>query len=48
MKAMKVAFEQKSDKYPDEVINGVKKSLQHAEDSDLTPYKGISDMLDHA
>lgn len=46
MKAMKIAFEQKSDTYPDEVIQGVQKSLQQAKNGDLMPYKGINEMLD--
>ncbi|MFD1257474.1 DUF2683 family protein [Mucilaginibacter terrae] len=46
MKAMKIAFEQKSDTYPDEVIKGVEKSLQQAKDGALMPYKGIDEILD--
>jgi hypothetical protein len=46
MKAMKISFEQKSDIYPQQVIEGIKTSLKQAEDGKLTPYKGISDMLD--
>lgn len=45
MKAMKVVFEQKSQIYPDYVVEGVKKSLQQAKDGKLTPYTGIKDML---
>ncbi len=45
MKAMKVAFTQQEEDYPDYVINGVKESLKQANESQLTPYKGIKDML---
>ena len=45
MKAMKVAFEQKSELYPDHVINGVKASLKQAEEGKLTPFTGVRDML---
>jgi len=48
MKAMKVSFEQQAQPYPDHVIEGVKRSLKQAEDGDLTPYKGIKDMLNIA
>jgi hypothetical protein len=46
MKAMKITFEQKSDSYPQNVIDGVKESLKQAEEDRLTPYKGIKEMLD--
>jgi hypothetical protein len=45
MKAMKVAFEQKSQPYPDHVIKGVKGSLSQSLNEDVTPYTGIKDML---
>jgi len=45
MKAMKIAFIQQDEEYPDEVINSVKKSLQQANEGKLTPYTGIKDML---
>ena len=45
MKAMKISFEQKSEIYPDHVINGVKESLKEAEEGQLTPYTGIRNML---
>jgi hypothetical protein len=45
MKAMKIAFEQKREVYPDYVIKGVKESLKQAEEGELTPYTGIKDML---
>lgn len=45
MKAMKITFEQKSDIYPQYVIDGVKKSLRQADEGMLTPYTGIDDML---
>ncbi len=48
MKAMKVTFEQKSEIYPDHVISGVKESLKQAEDNQLTPYRGIKNMLNLA
>lgn len=46
MKAMKIAFEQKSEVYPDYVINGVIESLKQSEEGKLTPYTGIRNMLD--
>ncbi len=46
MKAMKIAFEQKSEFYPSSVVSGVKVSLQQAKDNELTAYTGIKDMLD--
>jgi hypothetical protein len=48
MKAMKISFEQKSDLYPDRVINGVKESLKQADDGLLIPFTGIKDMLNPA
>jgi hypothetical protein len=48
MKAMKITFEQKSQIYPQNVIEGVKESLKQAEDGRLTPYKGIKEMLNIA
>jgi hypothetical protein len=45
MKAMKVAFEQKSEVYPDQVIEGVKKSLKQADAGQLLPYTGIKNLL---
>ena len=45
MKAMKIAFEQKSELYPEYVNNGVKASLTQANDGQLTPYTGVRDML---
>lgn len=45
MKAMKVSFEQKSEVYPNYVIEGVKESLKQADQGQLTPYTGIADML---
>jgi len=45
MKAMKITFEQKSEVYPDYVIKGVKESLKQAEEGQLIPFTGISDML---
>jgi hypothetical protein len=48
MKAMKITFEQKSEVYPDYVINGVKESIKQAEEGKLTPYTGIRDMLNKA
>lgn len=45
MKAMKVTFEQKSEVYPDHVIDGVKQSLKQADKGELTPYTGIKSML---
>ena len=48
MKAMKITFEQKSEVYPDYVINGIKESIKQAEEGKLTPYTGIRDMLNKA
>ena len=48
MKAMKVTFVQKSQVYPEHVINGVKESLEQVEDERLTPFSGIKDMLNMA
>lgn len=48
MKAMKIAFEQKSEVYPNYVINGVKESLKQADEGKLIPYTGIRNMLDLA
>jgi hypothetical protein len=48
MKAMKISFEPQSEIYPDHVIKGVKKSLQQAQNGELTPYTGIKDMLNLA
>jgi hypothetical protein len=45
MKAMKIAFEQKGEDYPNHVLNGVKESLNQAQNKQLTPYKGIKEML---
>jgi len=45
MKAMKVTFEQKSEVYPDHVIDGVKQLLKQADEGELTPYTGIKSML---
>ncbi|MGN8059169.1 DUF2683 family protein [Pedobacter sp. 22163] len=45
MKVMKIAFEQKSEVIPKAVIKGVKESLQQADSGDLTPYKGIKEMI---
>lgn len=46
MKAMKITFEQKSESYPESVINGVKDSLNEAKAGKLTPYTGVKDMLE--
>lgn len=45
MKAMKISFKQKSEVYPDQVIEGVKKSLKQADDGQLFPYAGIKSLL---
>jgi hypothetical protein len=45
MKAMKITFEQKSEIYPQNVIDGVKESLKQSEESRLIPYNGIKDIL---
>jgi hypothetical protein len=46
MKAMKIAFEQKDEPYPEWVTNGVKDSLNEAKAGKLSPYTGIKDMLE--
>lgn len=45
MKAMKVAFEERSNIYPEHIVNGVKESVKQAESGQLSVYTGISDML---
>ncbi|WP_439696586.1 DUF2683 family protein [Mucilaginibacter sp. AW1-7] len=45
MKAKKITFEQKSEVYPDYVVQGVKESLKQAKEGKLTPYTGVRDML---
>ncbi|WP_374163847.1 DUF2683 family protein [Arcticibacter sp. MXS-1] len=45
MKAMKVVFEERSNVYPEHVTNGVKDSVNQAEEGQLSAYKGIRDML---
>ncbi len=45
MKAMKIAFKQKSNVFPPQVIEGVTDSLKQAADGKLTPFKGIKEML---
>ncbi|HAL81245.1 MAG TPA: hypothetical protein DCO83_02600 [Mucilaginibacter sp.] len=48
MKAMKITFEQKSEVFPDHVVKGIKESLKQADEGQLSPYKGIKDMLNIA
>jgi len=43
MKAMKISFEQKSQIYPQHVINGINESLKQADENLLMPYTGIKD-----
>jgi len=45
LQAMKVSFEQKSELYPQAVVEGVKDSLAQANNGDLTPYTGLKDLL---
>ncbi len=45
MKAMKIAFEQKTEVYPDYVVKGVKHSIQQADKGELKTYTGIRNML---
>lgn len=45
VKVMKVAFEQRSDIYPEHVVKGVAKSIAQAEAGELKPYTGIRNML---
>jgi len=46
VKAMKISFEQQKETYPQHVVEGVRQSLNEADNGLLTPYKGIRDMLD--
>jgi hypothetical protein len=46
MKAMKIAFEQKNEFYPESVVNGVRDSLNEAKAGKLTPYIGVKEMLE--
>ena len=48
MKAMKISFEQKSQIYPTQVVQGIQDSLKQAEKGQLTSYTGIKDMLNQA
>jgi hypothetical protein len=48
MKAMKISFEQRSEIYPDHVIQGVKESLKQADERQLIPFTNIKDMLNQA
>ena len=45
MHAMKIAFEQKSEVYPQFVIKGVKESLAQADENNLVPYTGLKGLL---
>jgi hypothetical protein len=45
MQAMKIAFEQKSEVYPQFVVSGVKESLAQADENDLISYTGLKDLL---
>ena len=45
MESMKVTFEQKSEEYPQYVIEGVKRSLLKAENGEVKPYTSLRDML---
>ena len=45
MQDMKIAFEQKSEVYPQFVVKGVEKSLAQADENDLTSYSGLKDLL---
>lgn len=48
MKAMKIAFEQKSEVYPNHVTEGIKASVKESEEGKITPYVNLRDMLDLA
>ncbi|MGN6181051.1 MAG: DUF2683 family protein [Mucilaginibacter sp.] len=48
MEAMKIAFEQKSEEYPQHVIEGVKESLRQAKNGEVAPYTGLRNMLKKA
>ncbi len=45
MKAMKIAFEQKAEVYPDYVIKGVRRSIGQADAGQLKPFTGVRNML---
>lgn len=45
MKAMKVAFEQKSEVYPDYVVKGVRRAVGQADAGELKPYTSARNML---
>ncbi len=45
MESMKITFEQKSEEYPQYVIEGVQKSIKEIENGQGIPYTGIRNML---
>lgn len=44
-KPMNIAFESKSEVYPDYVLKGVRRAMQQADNGQLKPYSGVRDML---
>ena len=46
MKAMKISFEQKSEQYPQYVIDGVLASLKEANEGQLTDFTSAKALLD--
>ena len=46
MKAMKIAFEKRTENYPEDVISGIKKSVWEAENGEMQVYAGIKAMID--
>lgn len=45
IKAMKIAFEQKQELYPSQVLDSIKKSLDQIKNDESFEYKGIEEML---
>lgn len=45
MKAMKIAFEQKAEVYPDYVIKGLRRSIDQADAGQVKPFTGVRNML---
>lgn len=48
MQAMKIAYEQTDENYPEHVTAGLKKSLNQAENGFLISFSGIKEMLNQA
>jgi hypothetical protein len=45
IESMNISFEQKSEEYPQYVIDGVKKAIDEIENGQGIPYTGIRNML---